>query len=151
MKNLKNPRWRIQDGGRITNYPITTSYDVIVPLCGPQRRQFRTYYVPSWFPCIVIIALILLGVSWCCGNHCWLAFVSVSFESFALRHLVITPSATPRNYQYFRLLLFCSVNGSFTEELINTVEVFNFFILVSKRSLPRRSPTSDNLHVEYTM
>ena len=46
------------------------------------------------------------GVSWCCGSHCWLAFVlwcgycSVSFESFVLRHLVITPSATPRNYYH---------------------------------------------------
>ena len=33
-----------------------------------------------------------LGVSWCCGNYCWLAFVlwcgycSVSFQSFELRH-----------------------------------------------------------------
>ena len=32
------------------------------------------------------------GVSWCCGNYCWLAFVlwcgycSVSFQSFVLRH-----------------------------------------------------------------
>ena len=38
-----------------------------------------------------------LGVSWCCGNHHWFAFVlwcgycSVSFQSFVLRHLVITP------------------------------------------------------------
>ena len=38
-----------------------------------------------------------LGVSWCCGNHYWFAFVlwcgycSVSFQSFVLRHLVITP------------------------------------------------------------
>ena len=34
----------------------------------------------------------ILGVSWCCGNYCWLAFVlwcgycSVSFQSFELRH-----------------------------------------------------------------
>ena len=41
---------------------------------------------------------VFLGaVSWCCGNHCWFAFVlwcgycSVSFQSFVLRHLVITP------------------------------------------------------------
>ena len=33
-----------------------------------------------------------LGVSWCCGNYCLLAFVlwcgycSVSFQSFVLRH-----------------------------------------------------------------
>ena len=33
-----------------------------------------------------------MGVSWCCGNYCWLAFVwlcgycSVSFQSFVLRH-----------------------------------------------------------------
>ena len=40
----------IQDGGCITNYGITTSYDVIVPLCGLQRRQFCTN-VLSWFHC----------------------------------------------------------------------------------------------------
>ena len=46
----------------------------------------------------------IVGVSWCCGSHCWLVFVlwcgycSASFESFVLRHLVITPSATLRNY-----------------------------------------------------
>ena len=46
----------------------------------------------------------LLGVSLCCGNHCWFAFVLwcgfcfVSFQSFAKRHLVIAlSSATPRN------------------------------------------------------
>ena len=39
----------IQDGDRITIYLITTSCDVIVPLCWPQRRQFWTYYVPSSF------------------------------------------------------------------------------------------------------
>ena len=38
------------------------------------------------------LALNTLGVSWCCGNYCLLAFVlwcgycSVSFQSFVLRH-----------------------------------------------------------------
>ena len=36
-------------------------------------------------------------VSWCCGNHCWFAFVLwfgyclASFQSFASHHLVIAP------------------------------------------------------------
>ena len=42
-------------------------------------------YVPA-------ILLHVRGVSWCCRNYCWLAFVlwcghcSVSFQSFVLRH-----------------------------------------------------------------
>ena len=58
---------------------------------------YISFLFPSYFK--------KMGVSWCCGSHCWLVFVlwcgycSVSFESFVLRHLVITPSATPRNYQ----------------------------------------------------
>ena len=43
------------------------------------------------------------GVSWCCGNYCWLAFVlwcgycSVSFQSFVLRHWCPQHQETTRN------------------------------------------------------
>ena len=39
----------------------------------------------------------ILGVRWCCGNYCLFAFVlwcgycKVPFQTFILRHLVITP------------------------------------------------------------
>ena len=40
----------------------------------------------------IVDSCLFLGVSWCCGNYCLLAFVlwcgycSVSFQSFVLRH-----------------------------------------------------------------
>ena len=54
----------------------------------------------------------------CCGVGIvlWCGYCSVSFESFVLRHLVITTSVTPRNYPdslpmeknaYFRLACAC--------------------------------------------
>ena len=45
-----------------------------------------------------------LGVSWCCGNYCLLAFVlwcgycSVSFQSFVLRHWCPQHQETTRNF-----------------------------------------------------
>ena len=44
-----------------------------------------------------------MGVSWCCGNYCWLAFVllcgycSVSFQSFVLRHWCPQHQETTKN------------------------------------------------------
>ena len=44
------------------------------------------------------------GVSWCCGNYCWLAFVlwcgycSVSFQSFVLRHWCPQHQETPKTW-----------------------------------------------------
>ena len=55
---------------------------------------------------LILAPRVFQGVSWCCGNHCWLAIVLwcgyclLSFESFVLRHLVIATSATSRNDRF---------------------------------------------------
>ena len=104
------------------NFPINWHYSVLTLHCEVQCNisntsksvslRFFKHQELGWNNEVQPISW---GVSWCCRSHCWLIFVlwcgycSASFESFVLRHLVMTPSATPRNYHFFWLTLRCLV------------------------------------------
>ena len=96
-------------------YPLTQEDERKICLQG------REYFICEWplfgasqcfdnFRTMNIIGILfipnILGVSWCCGNYCLLAFVlwcgycSVSFQSFVLRHWC------PQHQETTNILLF---------------------------------------------
>lgn len=58
----------------------------------------------------------VFGILWCSVKHCWLAiavwfgYCLLSFEFFVLCHLVIAPSATPREF-FFSVLIHDACHG----------------------------------------
>ena len=114
-KDRKPPiRGRLPIPVTYTSYLYQLSIPVIYTSCLYQLSIPVTYTGYLYQLCIPVVYTSYLGVSWCCGNYCWLSIVLwcgyclVPFESFVLRHLVIATSATPRNYQLFIPVIYTS-------------------------------------------
>ena len=75
----------------------------------------------------------ILDVSWCCGNCCWFTFAlwygyySMSFQSFALHHLVFEPPVIPRNFPDLNREIFHSFPSS------DFLVVFSYSFALEKR------------------